>query len=779
MSKALIGIVCTAVLTICGCGGGGGGSAGLAGLAGTGTPPPTTTEATASLGSAKVGVDESVPRAAVASITQINTLLDSTSSSSGTLKMPAAVGDTDGFVLALNEANDIVLASVEIAPDGFVNLSAKSTTLALARMGIGAVPSSITVTTLNNAVKKTPSFGALENAITMGLVTGSPASADAAVLQLVTSVISEARGVLVASAKAGGVVKADPREVTDPPGMPFSLLGSTGSLPSVYLTGTSTTGIDVVNATPIYWSASTGSTPEYLDPASLSQILLRAATANPWVGPSTVTLADQGGAAFTLVLKQDVPSQRRSISAFLRELMALSLDKLPGGASEACKNAVVSLLIDSDTLDALAGSPSSDALKKYLTGTALSGKSIETALKTCILGSQGGLGGAAGRFVVAYTKLLSGLNLFQTVSTSVGLAYQMTQIISQWNQEYPIRVCETKRQFLAGFNISNCAVRFEAQDLPIFLAPGAVYAPKLLAYDARGALTGFPAAVKFSPASSIALEIDQANGDLKALTTGTVMVQVADPSLPVTYTYQVDVVDPILAPKSSTLFIGETVTLALVNAAGAKVFTEGSGTTSSSSDKAVADFDVVASYFSNSIIVKAKAAGEVTISAFNPVSGKEAKATIVVKEPPYTGTVNLSGPATTPPPSKTCTSTNGSLSFVGTSKATIDGSSPNLVIDGTETLAYDCIGVLNSATTISIPLTASGDSFTGTYQFSFTCEAPCVAGTSTHTAVLNKVKDATGSTMLTGTLEHTLQNQIQTGHFLGPITLTPNPALTP
>ena len=135
----------------------------------------------------------------------------------------------------------------------------------------------------------------------------------------------------------------------------------------------------------------------------------------------------------------------------------------------------------------------------------------------------------------------------------------------------------------------------------------------------------------------------------------------------------------------------------------------------------------------------------------------------------YTGSISLSGLATGPV-TRQCSGT-GSLSFTGTTKIKLSAT-PTIEIDGDETLAYDCLGALPSHGTFVFPLTISGDALNGSYQWSFICEAPCVAGTSLHVVALTASKDAGGISSFTGTLDRTLQNAIQVGRYSGQMTLS-------
>jgi len=127
----------------------------------------------------------------------------------------------------------------------------------------------------------------------------------------------------------------------------------------------------------------------------------------------------------------------------------------------------------------------------------------------------------------------------------------------------------------------------------------------------------------------------------------------------------------------------------------------------------------------------------------------------------YSGSVDISGPASIPP---NCA---GTMKVVGTAKIT---GSLALVLDHTEIFALSCFSLSNPFI-VTIPLKQDGTKLVGSVSNNYTCVSGCVKGVSVYSVSLQSVI-VNGKSAFVGTLLHTNVNDSgSTASSSGTITL--------
>lgn len=241
------------VLTACGGGGGAGGAATPGGGSSSGgssvpTVPPLATQ------SLTVTIDSDVPSVAMANISALVTPLDSEPVGTANLTIPAISANPETVVVALDANNNMMLAAMVDSASS--TISANSTAIALVRVALGTLPSSVTPAQANTAITGTADFSALVTQVNASLSAGSAPALSTTVAQAVVTVINDLNAAnLVASAAARAHIFAI--APTQLPGTPQPLI--TDALFSVTAQSVDNdgTGINATNSFPIQWTART------------------------------------------------------------------------------------------------------------------------------------------------------------------------------------------------------------------------------------------------------------------------------------------------------------------------------------------------------------------------------------------------------------------------------------------------------------------------------------------------------------------------------------------
>jgi hypothetical protein len=605
--------------------------------------PPEPTPA----GKITVSIGAGLPASVAASIVQINSMFGS-----GGVGVPIDIIPSpdarNGLVVALDADDNIRLAAIEISADAKVVMTADSTAVAMVRIAIGALPDGRTPQSANQIIRATTAYPALVAAISKALTDGVPVSTTSTVLTQIAAVVDQSSGPLRAAITA----KAGPAKLP----LPYSLLGTTGNIPSVHLVATTTAGkINVRNSLPIFWQARTNSSPLVMLPICDYKCILLGGVL-PWEGPSTVQLPDADGAALTLHLEQNSQTKSANAVDVIRGSLGVVLSNLPGGST--CDSAISSLLLGSSSLDnALT---SIDSFKAYLRSTSLKSLDWGKVLQKC---APSTLSGAVGSFAKSILGLVSGVSEITSAIKVGGIAVQLSMWALYFDTSVDIKVCEgDTADPKLPYDIANCAAKIQTIPRPLILAVGAKVTPTYKALDANGAETALPVWLTFTSPDTTVVAINPDTGAMEARKKGELDISAADPSIPLDSKFTVTVADLKVEPVAPTVAIGQSVTLKLVDPSGRDIVTKGAGIEWHSTDTSIADLAASRpDNYPQSVVVTGKKKGTTAVYAFNPVSGQQASVNLVVTE---------LGP---PPP-------NGLWRFTTTVCRILDGSGPDCSI---------------------------------------------------------------------------------------------------
>jgi hypothetical protein len=567
-----------------------------------------------------VSIGAGLPPSVAASIVQINTLFGS-----GGLGVPIDMIPSpdapNGLVVALDSDDNIRLAAIEIPADAKVVLTADSTAVAMVRIAIGALPEGRTAQTANQIIRGTTAYPALVAAISKALTDGVPVSTTSTVLIQIAAVVEQSSGPL----RAAMTAKAGPAKLP----LPYSLLGTTGSIPSVHLVATTTAGkINLRNSLPIFWQARTNSSPLVMLPICDYKCILLGGLL-PWEGPSTVQLPDADGAALTLHLEQNSETRWANAVDVIRGSLGVVLSNLPGGST--CDSAIASALLASNSLDNALTSIAS--FKAYLRSTSLKGLDWGKVLEKC---APSTLSGAVGSFAKSILGLVSGVSEVTSAIKAGGIAVQLSMWALYFDASIDIKVCEgeTDNPNLP-YDIANCAAKIQTVPRPLILAVGAKVTPTYKALDANGADTALPVWLTFTPPDPdpAVVAVNADTGALEAKKAGEVELTAADPSIPLNSKFSVTVADLKVEPVAPTVAVGETVTLRLLDPSGRDIVTKGVAIEWHSTDTSIADLAPIRpENYPQSVVITGKKKGTTAVYAFNPVSGQQASVNLVVTE---------------------------------------------------------------------------------------------------------------------------------------------------
>lgn len=353
LTRVIKMVLGNSLMLLVACSGGGGGSS-----SGTSGTPSVVSSA-----STTVSVGSSVPASVVNAVTEVVSPVGSSQLSSP-LQI-AITNSRDSFVLALDSTGTIRLAAM--TSGGATTLSADSTALALVRMAIGGLPSGITANQANQAIRGAAEFPALV-ALIEGVLSSSlaPLESGPVVQSLATTVrqaMSTITAILVPPVPAASSAVAYASRSVEPSQLPhFNILSNVAGVFSVYVYSAGSDGsVNVVNASPITWSAHTLNETGTLIPAPSTddgRILLHANTLSsslldiihPWIGPRSVGLPGNEGKGLDIVVEQTQASRRENLVgilevAFLEALpIAVSNECLRGGSRSLAHSRITSEL---------------------------------------------------------------------------------------------------------------------------------------------------------------------------------------------------------------------------------------------------------------------------------------------------------------------------------------------------------------------------------------------------------------------------------------------------
>lgn len=597
------------------------------------------------ISSTTVSADSSVPASVVIRITEVVSPVGS-----GTLSATIQIATSqsrDSFVLAVDASGKIWLASV--TSTGTTNLSAESTALALVRMAIGALPSGLTASQANEAIRATAEFPALVSLIQAAFgATQAPLDSGPVVQSMATAVrqaMNTLSAILAPRASGAPGVAAFASTPVDPARLPaFNILSNFAGLFSVYVQGAGSGGsVNVVNASPIVWSAHSLDETGRLIPAPPREgitvlngsVLLEANSVvrslldkvHPWLGPQAVNLPGNSGKGLDLVVEQTSASRRDNLSQIVTEAVASVLPIVAGD----CLGGAAGALIGAGSLDEFARATSFDFFRDAMNPTVLANDDeFGNIISTCAPNLHPS-GYELGRFGLLVGKALTGLAAVQAFDDAATLAAKVVMTATHWNTHRDVAVCMGETGIFRTPSIQNCITEFRFESPAPILVPNARFTPGITALAAGDVPTGLPIGVTHSSsdaAQAVLTVLTPQTGELVASGPGSAVITVRDPFTNASGQYHVTVVRPVIRPGVVRMGVGQAMSLSLTDASGNLVITDGSGLTwtlenetrGTSSTEPVAVLGPFSGGATNTATIYARAPGRITATVRIPAS---------------------------------------------------------------------------------------------------------------------------------------------------------------
>jgi hypothetical protein len=646
---------------------------------------------------ATVTIDSSVPSSTTDNITSVVSAFDG-QKLGVPVYVPVGAGGGETMVLAVDSNNNILLAALSTSTS--INLSAKTTALALVRLLMGALSATASESQVDAGISATADFPNLVSLISAALAANTPPSTSPLVFASTETVFNQIPASLVATLAAAHRSKvhavlpvAQPSVVN----VPYNMITTraAGQVIGVVAIADATQdgGVKIDNSTAIAWSVTTTDT--------FGTPICTSLKTNPISGTCAVTIPRTtlltnalngisggspssedlpgNGAAFNVNLTQDTVSKTANVLQISEDFAQVFLTLASAGetaaidpATATCISGVLEGLFPPTEVASLVLNPSASALGSYLKEVVFSPVSILKAVKKCPqigvptqpIGANP-LGpvnwqSAVAQFILgvadqAEQEFLGGAQTIGNLAaTTSGLPLEISEAqYYTFVKQLPITVgvCEVKVGQV--YDIADCTASLQFNPAVFTMASGSVYTPTLQALNISGKATMTPTDLVYStPISNVGAPVisrDPTSGQVTALAlpTGSASAQasvtVTQQSTGISANYTVTVTQATvlkISPASPSVAVGSTIALT-VSAS------DGSGNAIStppslawaSSDTTIAT--VVGG------VVTGVAAGSVTVTATDPVSKAFASTKVVVTA---ATTPPCNDPSCKPPP---------------------------------------------------------------------------------------------------------------------------------
>jgi hypothetical protein len=517
------------------------------------------TTANTSPASVNVVIDPALPASLSGKVTQI-----ATPAGAGAFNawIPVALGSGgESLALALDANNNIIGASLVTGPNA--TISADSTALAFARLWIGDIPTALSPSALNSAIRASAGYPALVALIKQDLSTGVTPISDSAVISGLAGVVTSlsSQTFQASAAHASKFVTGTPV-----PAIPFTAISdSFGGSSGVQITAEANHTITIYNAMLIPWDATT----KIANPQTML------GGPSPVLSGSAIALPAYND-AFNLLLAQDATTATRIERDALYGTINTVSEFLPEGCNLSLIKTGIQQLVES-----FSGTeaPSYGALTEAI-NSFWSVKNTTSILGGCVPKGSPVFYLAASEALEIFAALET---IFKEAGTVVELSeadYYLGQANSQGNPVFAL--CGN-----GGWQVASCATDFQFQNLlgnpitSITLAPGGLGSFSIAALVAgSGQLSVLPGNLTVTPVGdSTVAAISSLTSGLGSITGGTnlnggpLQVTASDATLGVTGTVPLNVylVWPNISPQSQNFIVGTqpaSVTVQFVDSSG-------------------------------------------------------------------------------------------------------------------------------------------------------------------------------------------------------------------
>lgn len=599
--RGRIALIVVSVM-VAGCGGGGGGST-------TDSPPP------AKLSTKVITFSSSAPAAVRSSVTEVLSPVGAGKPGAAALDVPDPERAPAASILAVNERGQILMATTV---SGSGELSADSTAMALVFWTLGPEPLGATARQVETQARAAASFGPLVAAVAAAQELASPLTSNADILSKLFAVVGEATTSLktIQSTPVSGRATALAVKQPSIPNSGYAAIDGTFGPVPLRLTVkdvNGTSAIRVVNTTPLYWAVRTekqdGKPLGVLTPDSstadgygllkgatiLTSVLANVPIASLFAGEPEIDLQDLPIEGFNLRIAQNAESKAKNWEAVVYQTIKYAMKAaVPADASQAdkCYLSIANFTVQTaaDQLNTL--EPNITNLKGILSRSL----SNSTAMfKSCAPELFGPTEQAkqffqryASIFFPEITAIYGAYESLGETNNVLTLVAQVVAMKKYYAYSALLGICERKGP-LGNGTIMACltSLRFKpfvdpvtsaVNASPTFLV-GSKLTFGLQALDGQ-ALTLLPASLKLFNGFPSSIKADLETLKLEATSPGTVALDISDTATELKDSLVGRVVSTatLVADKTS-LTVGETVMVRLVDTFGKTVVTAGAGLT--------------------------------------------------------------------------------------------------------------------------------------------------------------------------------------------------------
>lgn len=604
-------VISAVVVGLVSCGGGGGGND----VSGTDAAPSATT-------AINVLFDQSVPSATRSSVAEVLTPTDAQPPGSA-VAIPVGGDEFGPVVMAVDTQDRLILAG--FASDSSVTLSARSTALVLTRLILGKSGFWASLEEAERSASQSAKFGRLVVAIQSALDSARAADEDEAVMTALSAVVAERIETTRAPASAASVsARARAMAVASPsvshplPAVVLddSFLGV--PLKITVVSANSSGSINVSNATPIFWAISSQDANGTLLPAhsadpstvvegkviipgvGLKNSIIETVV-NHWLLSQLVDLLNLGGEraevsgspamGFDLVVEQNDESWHRNVVAVAFDIWNHVLGQIPTNTD--CIKAGLNV-VNTERLERAARSESVAGIKAALKDEWLN---VSTIALACPNNPK--ISRYIGVFTRKVSSLLVVLDTASAIEQGLTVVARMKMLEKYSDTRKVFGFCQGKNGY-GDYTLIDCPAQI-AFKRPVDVATGsAIEAPALIIgasltmmiemKDAKGQnLTDISSSLQFQNSREDVLShsVDASmRPTVTAKKLGVSYLTVKDVATDKTDVIPFYVVKPSLVASKSTLSVGDTSEVRLVDPLGMRntVFSEGVPISWSSSD---------------------------------------------------------------------------------------------------------------------------------------------------------------------------------------------------
>lgn len=509
-------------------------------------------------------------------ITQFASLIDQTTPGSTLRYIAYEVGISIPIVLALDNANNILL--VGFANGGITEITAESTAQFLVHMMLGGRSSETDQLALFNVIKETEGFSDLVQNVADSFEIGTPLYQNQDIISALEDVLSQIQPPTGNSVESVGTLSKILPLPRGNGSLPMEIVAKSllGLDKGVKLSAASSSAVSLSNKGDIFRSVRLYDSDGQQHGGIKGEYMLRP--------DSTLEINKQYRGAFSITTDMNIQAQASNIVNMSFGLLKIAAGQFGNGySSNECLNTAVSLVIDTDL----------EALNRAYTRTDFSlidsigffgaaelvsacGSKVLSQVRSNVVASLIKLASpiatasrvyAAGQFGLQLLQYKEALDLG---SRSIGVCVDET--------ETPMS-CVSQLKVKYGNYVSDLFVEGDFTAQSIVMVPGALAPLQIEAYDINGALTALPYGLEekfINDTGSAAFNI--LTKELRALRPeGRETLEIRDPATNTKLHLIVGIADLQISPSKLELFVNgasEIITLSADNS-GNKVVTNG------------------------------------------------------------------------------------------------------------------------------------------------------------------------------------------------------------